>query len=230
VLLLSLLFLFILSNMIAKKCTWCGKDYKTKPYMDKTSKFCSEDCRLSYLRRNNTFSPCVYCGKPIEINWKRKKRSIFYYCSQDCYKNSRAKSDVTCAGCGKIFQAHPSRQRMYLQLYCSQSCYIKHGLNNVQGFTHNIKYDNIRLRISKTSEYLKWKFLVLERDKYSCIKCGMKEDLRVHHVQELYRIIYKYNPELSPEKISLILSSVELNDVSNGITLCNSCHMKEHLQ
>jgi endogenous inhibitor of DNA gyrase (YacG/DUF329 family) len=212
---------------IEKKCLWCNSNYKCKPYESATSKFCSWKCKKAYQQRNDKTVPCFYCGKPLILNWTRKNRKTFF-CSAECYKKSRSKIDVICTGCGKPFKAHPSRRSYYQRLYCSSACYLKNGCIGLHGFTHNKKYDYIRLRVSNTAQYLRWKSAVLERDGYACTICGSTENLRVHHILEFYKIIYKYNPKLSPELIDTILQSPELNDLSNGKTLCNSCHIKEH--
>jgi len=54
-----------------------------------------------------------------------------------------------------------------------------------------------------------WSHLVRERDK-KCIECGSEYQLHAHHIKS-----YKSFPELRFE-------------VSNGITLCSSCHRKLH--
>lgn len=51
---------------------------------------------------------------------------------------------------------------------------------------------------------------VLERDGYTCRHCGSTKDLHVHHI-----LPYAYYPE---ERIN----------IDNGITLCKTCHYKEH--
>lgn len=66
----------------------------------------------------------------------------------------------------------------------------------------------ICLRSSKT--YYKWQRAVLKRDNYTCQICGASENLVAHHIKNFN----KY-PELRFE-------------VSNGITLCRSCHTKVH--
>lgn len=58
--------------------------------------------------------------------------------------------------------------------------------------------------------YQKFRKKVLKRDKYSCRLCGSTEDLEVHHIKE-----YVNYPDLR-------------TDVKNGITLCHSCHRKQH--
>jgi len=217
-----------LSERPVIKCEQCGKEFTVPPYKKGTAKFCSNKCRMAALRKNNKNSSCSYCGKPLILNWYRK-RTKNPFCSLECYKKSRAKSEVTCAGCGNIFLAYPSRQGYYHKLYCSKGCYILYGnISSTNGFTHNKKYDSIRLRVCNYACYLRWKSSVLERDNYKCVVCGSDKDLRVHHILKLYRIIYKYNPTLSLDKLKDILESPEFTDVSNGKTLCNSCHIKEH--
>ena len=61
----------------------------------------------------------------------------------------------------------------------------------------------------KTSEYQKWRKLVIERDK-KCVLCGNENDLHAHHIKSFS----KYP----------VLRTV----VCNGITLCKKCHRKIH--
>lgn len=64
--------------------------------------------------------------------------------------------------------------------------------------------------LQKSAEYNEWKESVLERDNYTCKKCGKKKQLHVHHI-------------ISPKKhLELILYK------ENGLTLCASCHKKLH--
>lgn len=58
--------------------------------------------------------------------------------------------------------------------------------------------------------YTKFRNKVLERDNYTCQKCGSTENLEVHHKKP-----YAKYPKLRTV-------------VSNGITLCKECHKKEH--
>lgn len=61
-----------------------------------------------------------------------------------------------------------------------------------------------------TSIYKKWKKDVLSRDSYMCQWCHNKEDLVAHHI-----VSWKENIELR-------------FNLSNGLTLCRSCHMSHH--
>lgn len=58
--------------------------------------------------------------------------------------------------------------------------------------------------------YRKWREMVLIRDSYTCQKCGVKNNLHVHHKKSFAK-----NPEL---RLAL----------DNGITLCVDCHRKLH--
>lgn len=61
----------------------------------------------------------------------------------------------------------------------------------------------------KTDYWKKVRNLVLERDKKMCQGCGLKVNLQVHH------ITYKNHGN-------------ELENLSDLITLCKSCHKNEH--
>lgn len=55
-----------------------------------------------------------------------------------------------------------------------------------------------------------WSQVVKERDGYKCRCCGSKEQLHAHHILPW-------------------LQAAELRfDVSNGVTLCYSCHVEQH--
>jgi 5-methylcytosine-specific restriction endonuclease McrA len=54
--------------------------------------------------------------------------------------------------------------------------------------------------------------MVLERDNYTCQKCGSTENLQCHHIL--------------PVAVEPLLSA----DVDNCITLCYNCHRKAHKQ
>lgn len=57
----------------------------------------------------------------------------------------------------------------------------------------------------------RWKKKVLDRDDYTCQHCGSREKLVVHHISHW-----------SDDPVNRI-------NVDNGITLCPSCHSKEHI-
>ncbi len=55
-----------------------------------------------------------------------------------------------------------------------------------------------------------WGQAVKKRDNYTCTKCGNKNDVEAHHI-----IPYSEQPDLKYE-------------LSNGTTLCHSCHLQVH--
>lgn len=67
---------------------------------------------------------------------------------------------------------------------------------------------NPRHKWHSRHEYKEWRSAVYERDNYTCQMCGKKSngDIQAHHISTWYEA-----PELRFE-------------VSNGITLCESCH------
>lgn len=59
-------------------------------------------------------------------------------------------------------------------------------------------------------QYKEWRANVFLRDGFRCRKCGKREDIQAHHIKP-----WKDHKSLRYE-------------VTNGITLCRSCHLEAH--
>jgi len=81
------------------------------------------------------------------------------------------------------------------------------GNPNWRGGTYS-KYESIR----KSAKSDNWRKSVFERDNYTCQHCGDSKggNLNAHHI-----IPFSVDKSLR-------------FDISNGITLCDKCHRKEH--
>lgn len=66
--------------------------------------------------------------------------------------------------------------------------------------------------IRTSEEYQQWRNKVIERDKWTCLKCnnGKGKRLNAHHIKS-----FKYFPDLR-------------FDINNGVTLCRECHFSLH--
>lgn len=70
--------------------------------------------------------------------------------------------------------------------------------------------DEERSLYRNSKEYRAWRFAVLDRDQNMCVLCSKKSDLVAHHLNNYVQYV-----DLRTE-------------ISNGITLCRSCHKKFH--
>lgn len=62
----------------------------------------------------------------------------------------------------------------------------------------------------RTKKYCEWQNAVFERDNHTCKHCGVTKNLNAHHI-----IRWDDDENLRYE-------------ITNGLTLCVSCHAKEH--
>lgn len=73
------------------------------------------------------------------------------------------------------------------------------------------KEDNADIVNERDNErYIEWRQTILKRDRKTCVLCGSKEWLQVHHI-----IRWVDDPQLR-------------YDLQNGVTLCIPCHSKHH--
>ena len=77
-------------------------------------------------------------------------------------------------------------------------------------------------RIRLLIEYVVWRRLVFERDNYTCQDCGEKENLETHHIKPFHQILI----ENKIQSLDEAKDCQELWMVSNGLTYCNKCHIK----
>lgn len=82
--------------------------------------------------------------------------------------------------------------------------------------------------------YRFWRYPILERDNFKCVKCGSIENLNVHHNKERFsEIVSKFIGDIEElsiddkREIADKILQYHLDGVE-GITLCNECHKKEH--
>jgi hypothetical protein len=112
-----------------------------------------------------------------------------------------------CLTCNKNFYVFPYRKNAS---FCSVSCLAK---SFVGSKAKNWKGGKSPLdkKIRETKQYNEWRKSVYTRDNWTCQECFVKQKHPVaHHIKT-----FKDYPELR-------------FDVSNGKTMCRSCHKKIH--
>jgi 5-methylcytosine-specific restriction endonuclease McrA len=123
---------------------------------------------------------------------------------------------VKCKYCNKWFSPTNSEVKAYFHqgtsLYCSDGCKKSCPTYRVQKYEKGFRQNTSR---EVQPELRK---LVLERDNWTCQKCGANKDnditvtLHCHHIDPV-----KNNP-------------IESADMDNCVTLCKACHKEVHKQ
>lgn len=95
-------------------------------------------------------------------------------------------------------------------------------------------------RIRRLLEYKEWRASVYERDNYTCQECGSQESgiFNAHHIKPfediLQEFLQEYN-QFSPYEdthtlVRLAMKYEPFWDISIGITYCEKCHIKKHVE
>lgn len=216
-------------------CSGCGEVMSIHPYRIEKHKYhyCSKDCFKEHCGslRKGKLNPfykepldvnCDGCGisfqrKPFEV-----KQSTRNFCSKDCYLNNYCKkktrnlTETSCAECGTTVKRYQRIINTQNFVYCSYRCKNSHaskiyvGENSVNWNPFLSAEDRAKNR--GIPGYDEWRLAVYKRDKFTCVCCGDSKggNLIAHHKDG-----YHWAKE---RRI----------DVTNGVTLCESCHSDFH--
>ena len=200
---------------VYKKCLVCNKEYDIplSIHQKGDGKYCSFSCHGKASERGE-YRKCLVCKKEFYVDGWHIKNGFGKWCSQECSGIGRRKRvSRTCLNCGITFDIPINRFKDGRGKFCSRDC--------KNSFTDT----DFRIRLRDHKMYTDWRIGVLTKDNYICQICGTKgEDLCVHHIEPFDTII-------DDNKITSIEEAKkckELWDISNGFTVCRSCHRSIH--
>ena len=168
--------------------------------------------RLEPLRHQ----PCKDCKEDFPVYHRFQER-----CEpcQVFYRNTRQKTyRKTCKTCDTIFVTLTHRKTecpTCAAVSVCKCCGDKFEKTSYQ----NTYFCSERCRnVYKSELYFGGNYIAtLERDSYSCRKCGSKNHPHVHHIDFSGRF-----KKTEPEKCN--------NNLDNLLTLCNACHQTLHTE
>lgn len=195
-----------------RKCLACHKLFQTtaKPRADgyKRGSYCSPACRAAGERATRVYGNCPVCEKEF-WRWPSDGR---IYCSKTCY--SKACEDVAvvnCRQCNKAIEKKPCDVKRTNHQFCGVACVRAFRVgHNHPAFLHG------KTRYPRGSTWSASRKKALNRDEYTCQRCGAHKDaltkrqwrLEVHHIIPF----------------AFFMSADLANALPNLITYCHSCH------
>ena len=227
--------------MDTKICEVCGGNFNKKTTESKkywaTKKYCSPKCSLTKTAAQFQPNPFRFkkgvatWNKGLKFTAEQKSKSDLSGLALGRLKgkkgnigkeNKRWTSiEKTCIICQKIFNAQPYRAKT--ARFCSYVCYHKwHIGRNSPVWTDNYKR-RFRQRIMELREYKEWRLEVFKRDNFTCVRCGtLRKNIEADHIIAFRTLIEQFKIV----DIDMARNCKELWDISNGRTLCKSCHRK----
>lgn len=198
-------------------CPICKKTFLDRPKKKRT--YCSLTCKneARHKTANDIEYFCEYCGKKFLAHDQSKHSDGAQrnFCSQICKgkgiakrqdKHIRDEKSFTCIQCKNKFTRIDRYDRE--NHFCSLNCFhIYHrGKNHPAWQGGTDKYYG--------PDWNQQRAAVLKRDNFRCQKCNSNNNPEVHHLVS--------RKEFKQDWIAM-------NNLSNLITLCNSCHAILHL-
>ena len=224
---------------VKTKCSGCDKEILVTPSRLEKQKyiFCSNECyknnignyRVGELNTQykRVLKKCSNCNCEI-IRTPSSFTGERQFCSKECKNvflkdmneslSKKARVERACEYCGKKTIRKRSAFNGKRFTFCSTTCKNKHLSEYYVGANHPLYDPNITMmeRTLKRNyaEYRVWRKKVYERDNYTCQCCRDDKggNLVAHHI-----VNYSSNKDKRTE-------------LSNGITLCETCHKSFHSQ
>jgi len=193
-------------------CEVCGDSFYTRGGRD--AKTCSKDCRVRFVGdKLSGINPyeytCDLCGE----NFKSEEKDRVY-CSKECHnKSMEDQVQAECANCGDVVTRRRYQYEHCNRHFCDFDCRREWMGENWVG-EDNPQYINGKNQYRGNSWY-RQRLKALRRDQARCQSCAVPESKkdRGHHVHHIvpYRKFDSWR---------------EANELSNLVTLCESCHQK----
>jgi hypothetical protein len=156
--------------------------------------------------RNKVLCKCDKCGKEKYIKYYIINKINNYFCRKCSMNTNEYKEKISKSRLGKK-HTKEAIHKMNKNHWCKG----KYGKDNFH-YNHNLS-DIDRYTMSNRNYYpgyYQWQQSVLKYDNYTCQKCGSKNHLCTHHINNW--------STFKEQRI----------DINNGITLCNKCHKLIH--
>ena len=191
-----------------KQCAECSKSFVDKYKQTENRTYCSNRCssiargRAMVKEYHGKKFVCLTCSS-VFYSKHHSSRDV-KYCSRKCSGISQVKDkSVTCAVCHVKFETYKYRT----QKYCSMVCMGKaNSGENSSAWRGGVSAENEKAR--KSPEYKMWRKAVFERDRFTCVMCGISGvKLHADHIKP-----FAYYKDLR-------------YDIDNGRTLCVPCHL-----
>lgn len=222
------------SNVVVDiKCDYCGKIFQRQWYgvislrkKTLTSKDCCKDC--CELKASDSINARYgsYSELAKATMEKRTTTNINKYGVENVFGSEIIKSKIV-ETTRERYGVDYNQQNKEIRNKTKQTCKEKYGVENyIEVFKGEFVKENSPCwkggsaysRVERaTFEYNQWRKNVFGRDKYTCQKCGKKNQkncknviLNAHHINN-----WRDNPECR-------------YDENNGITLCDDCHSSFH--
>lgn len=185
---------------VSRKCRFCKKRFLARNCpTDEASgrgKYCSHTCSHLARRKLPRFYECRTCGKRKANTQGQLKR----FCSRECSKTQFLKG-----------------QKPW-----------NYGLKGLRAGSQSHLWRGGRTEwrraLDTCQETRDWRRAVFKRDGFSCQHCGdaTSGQLQADHIVPRSYLLKHY----SVKSLKQALKTPQLWDVSNGRTLCVSCHKK----
>ena len=163
--------------LVAYTCTNCGKTFNASQN-EHTEHFCSGNCRLQWVKRNNETLICQQCGKPFEVNGYQVSHGR-KFCSMECWNKARAIEHDSYAKCQHYLRSSQAyadwriavMQRAHFQCEkCGQKeqLHVHHSKTTLYRIAK--KYDFDEKKIIESPE-----FNDIDNGECLCLSCHIKE-------------------------------------------------------
>lgn len=228
-------------DRVTVECEVCGDKFDVKSSVVDVRKTCSESCQAEYQSREfsgkdswnwkggKSEVECANCGNSNKVKQAVAEEYENHFCDRGCMAEWKSenihgenhprwkggKLSVECVNCGTEFKRKRANIKANKRSFCGKDCYAEWMSKNLHGENNPRWKGGYRGYYGPSWPEARQK--ARERDDYICQRCGITEEehmdergieLHVHHIKSFGEFD----------------SYEEANELSNLITLCESCH------